>query len=380
MRDRDGDGRREGFPLTGQGGKHDVVKVIIAGGGTGGHLFPGVAIAREISRRWEDAGICFVTGKRNMEQEILERHGFDRQAIDVEGLKGRGWKRTAIGLVKLPWSLLQSISILRGFTPRVVVGVGGYSSGPVCLAARLMGIPSAIHEQNSFPGLTNRLLCRVVDRVFISFEESRPHFPGGNFMVTGNPVREDLFKETGERTRDRFTVLVMGGSQGARAINDAFVGALEIMRGQGRDPMVIHQSGRGNHRDVVEAYRTRALPGEVVPFIDDMAAVYSAADMIVSRAGATTVSELAALGKPSILIPYPYAANNHQEVNAQVLVAAKGAEMILERDLSPEVLAGRLMKYMDDKEALQAMGEGAKGIGRRDAARVIVDHLADMMQ
>ena len=199
-------------------------------------------------------------------------------------------------------------------------------------------------------------------------------------MVTGNPVREDLFKETGNKTRAGFTILVMGGSQGARAINDAFVGALEIMRGQGRDPMVIHQSGRGNHRDVVEAYRTRGMPGEVVPFIDDMAAVYSAADMIVSRAGATTVSELAALGKPSLLIPYPYAANNHQEVNAQVLVAAKGAEMILERDLSPEVLAGRLMKYMDDKEALQAMGEGAKGIGRRDAARVIVDHLADMMQ
>ncbi len=368
--------------MKGQGGRHDVVKVVIAGGGTGGHLFPGVAIAKEISRRWEGAGICFVTGRRTMEQEILERHGFDRKSINVEGLKGRGWKGTATGLAKLPWSLLQSIFILKGFSPRVVVGVGGYSSGPVCLAARFMGIPSAIHEQNSFPGLTNRLLCRVVDRVFISFEESRAHFSGGTLHVTGNPVREALFERTTGKPADhgRFTILVMGGSQGARAINDAFVGALEIMRDRGRDPLVIHQSGQGLYQEVAEAYRTRGLPGDVKPFIEDMAAVYSMADMVVSRAGATTVSELAALGKPSILVPYPYAANHHQEVNAQVLVSAQGAEMILEKDLSPQVLAERLMNYMDDNEALKAMGEGAKRVGRRDAARIIVDHLADMMQ
>ena len=368
--------------MKAQSGRQDGVKVVIAGGGTGGHLFPGVAIAKEISRRWEGAGICFVTGRRSMEQEILQRHGFDQKSITVEGLKGRGWKRTAIGLAKLPWSFMQSISILKGFSPRVVVGVGGYSSGPVCLAARIMGIPSAIHEQNSFPGLTNRLLCRVVGKVFISFEESRAHFPGGTFYVTGHPVREALFEKRGGKSRDddRFTILVMGGSQGARAINEAFVGALEIMRGLGRDPLVIHQSGQGNYQDVVEAYRAKGLPGDVIPFIEDMAEVYSKTDMVVSRAGATTVSELAALGKPSLLIPYPYAANHHQEVNAQVLVAAEGAEMILEEDLSPRALAERLMKYMDDREALLGMGEAARSIGRRDAARIIVDHLADMMQ
>jgi UDP-N-acetylglucosamine--N-acetylmuramyl-(pentapeptide) pyrophosphoryl-undecaprenol N-acetylglucosamine transferase len=315
-----------------------------------------------------------------MEKEILERHGFERESISVEGLKGRGWKKTAIGLAKLPWSLLQSFFILRRFAPRVVVGVGGYSSGPVCLAARILGIPSAIHEQNSFPGLTNRLLCRVVDRVFLSFEESRPHFSGGTFLLTGNPVRESLFRQAGNRDDDGFTILVMGGSQGARAINEAFVGALEIMRDREREPLVIHQSGKGNYRDVTEAYSAKGLPGKVSPFIEDMAAVYSITDIVVSRAGATTVSELAALGKPSILVPYPYAANHHQEVNAQVLVAAGGAEMILEKDLGPRVLAEKLIRYMDDKDALHAMGERAGSMGRRDAARIIVDHLADMMQ
>ena len=360
----------------------DEIKMIIAGGGTGGHLFPGLAIGQEISERYERSEILFITGLRKIEAEIIERSGFKQESINIEGLKGRGWIGGMRALIRIPLGLYNSVRIIQRMSPNIVLGVGGYSSGPVCLAARIMGIPSAIHEQNSFPGLTNRLLCRVVDKVFISFEESRAHFPGGAFHVTGNPVRESLFENRGGESMDddRFTILVMGGSQGARAINEAFVEALEIIRGQGRDPLVIHQSGQGNHQDVVAAYRAKGLQGDVIPFIEDMAEVYSKTDMVVSRAGATTVSELAALGKPSLLIPYPYAANNHQEVNARVLVAAEGAEMILEEDLSPRTLAERLMKYMDDRDALLGMGEAARSIGRRDAARIIVDHLADMMQ
>jgi len=358
------------------------VKVVIAGGGTGGHLFPGVAIAREVSRRWEDSRICFVTGRRSMEQEILKKEGFLQESITVEGLKGRGWKKAALVLAKLPWSLVQAVAILKRFSPRAVVGVGGYSSGPVCVGARIMGIPSAIHEQNSYPGLTNRLLCRVVDRVFISFEESRPHFPGGSLYLTGNPVREALFaaREGAPPEKAGFTVLILGGSQGAQAINRAFVKALEILRSRGRDISVIHQSGKANYQEVFEAYRARGLAGEVVPFIEDMAEAYGQADMVVSRAGAGTISELAALGKPSVLIPFPHAANNHQEVNARVLVGAEGAEMILEKDLTPQLLADTLLKYLDDRGALRAMGRAARAMGRRDAARIIVDHLGDMMQ
>jgi UDP-N-acetylglucosamine--N-acetylmuramyl-(pentapeptide) pyrophosphoryl-undecaprenol N-acetylglucosamine transferase len=339
-----------------------------------------VAIAKEIVKRSGAAEIRFVIGRRKMESEILTRLGFHQQSIHVEGIKGRGWKKGSMVLIKLPYSFLQSISILRRFSPHLVLGVGGYSSGPVCLAARLMGVPTAIHEQNSFPGLTNRLLCRIADKVFVSFEESRQHFPGGDLYLTGNPVREELFAAERDPSKrdERFTILVVGGSLGARAINRAFVAALQILREKGKDPAVIHQSGEADYAHVVEGYEQRGLEGKIMPFIENMAEAYYRADMVVSRAGATTVSELAALGKPSILIPYPFAANRHQETNALMLVRVGGAEMVLEQDLSGESLAERLIKYMDQRRALEGMGKQAAKVGRRDAAKVIVDHLEAM--
>ncbi|MGD2124825.1 MAG: undecaprenyldiphospho-muramoylpentapeptide beta-N-acetylglucosaminyltransferase [Desulfobacteraceae bacterium] len=362
--------------------KERTLRIIIAGGGTGGHLFPGVAVAMEMCRRYEDAKILFVTGERKMESEILSRSGFLQASIAVEGIKGRGWKKGAMVVLKLPWGFLQSMMIIKRFSPRLVLGVGGYSSGPVCLAARMMGIPSAVHEQNSFPGLTNRLLCKRVDRVFIAFEESRAHFPGGSLFLTGNPIREALLKEKApeERRDTGFTVLVMGGSQGARAINEAFVESLAILRNRGRDPVVIHQTGERDYSRVLEAYRQRGLEGKVTPFIQEMADAYNRANIVVSRAGASTVSELAALGKPSILIPYPHAANRHQETNAGVLVQVGGAEMVLQKNLSGEGLADLLMRYMDDRVALQKMGDAARRVGRPDAARVIADLLMDMIE
>ena len=363
-------------------GDQNEVRVIIAGGGTGGHLFPGVAIAREICRRYPRSSILFVTGLKKMESDILTRYGFFQKSIVIEGIKGRGWRKGIMVLLKLPFGFFQSLLIIKRFAPHLVLGMGGYSAGPVCLAARIMGVPSAIHEQNSFPGLTNRLLCRVVERVLISFEESREHFPGGSLFLTGNPVREELLKEKKSRDRrnKRFTILVVGGSQGARAINRAFVAALGILQSRGRDPEVIHQTGERDYARVVEEYRQRELTGDVLPFIHDMEGAYDRADMVVSRAGATTVSELAALGKPSILIPYPYAANNHQEKNACMLVHVGGAEMMLQRDMSGQGLADLLCKYMDDRRALGEMGKLARKMGRHDAERVIVDQLAGMMK
>ena len=357
------------------------IRIIIAGGGTGGHLFPGVAVGKEIEKRYRRSTTLFVTGRRKMASDILTRAGFRQASVSVEGIKGRGWKKGLMVLLKLPYSLFQSMVIIKRFSPQLVLGVGGYSAGPLCLAARILGVPTAIHEQNSFPGLTNRILCRVVDRVFISFEESREHFPGGSLWLTGNPIREEVL-EAGcedEKAGNGFVILIVGGSQGARTINREFVKALDVLKQRGREPMVIHQTGETDYAHVAEEYRRKGLKGDIRPFIKDMAWAYRNADIVVSRAGATTISELAALGKPSILIPYPFAANSHQETNAGMLVQVGGAEVITQKDLSGKGLAEILVKYMDDKTALEKMGAQAKKVGRPYAAKVIVDQLVEMM-
>ena len=353
---------------------------MIAGGGTGGHLFPGIAVAMELEKRHANVEILFVVGRRRMESEILARYGYRTAFTDVEGIKGRGWKKGLDVLVRLPKSMFESATILRGFLPSFVLGMGSYSAGPICLAAKLMGIPTAIHEQNSYPGLTNRLLSRFVDRVFISFVESSAYFKAGSTAITGNPVRHEFLLDQVERNDnlDAFTVLVLGGSQGARAVSEAFVEALACLDSKGKGPSVIHQTGRTDYQRTVKDYLDRGLKGEIIPFIEDMAAAYNQADLVVSRAGATTIFELAALGKPAISIPYPYAANQHQEINARSLAGRGGAEMIRQKDLTGEGLAQSLMRYMDDRVAVKEMGKRARGMARGDAAKAIVDELLKM--
>jgi UDP-N-acetylglucosamine--N-acetylmuramyl-(pentapeptide) pyrophosphoryl-undecaprenol N-acetylglucosamine transferase len=356
-------------------------RLAVAGGGTGGHLFPGIAVARALKRRMTDAEVLFVVGRRRpMETDILSRSGFEAVSIDVEGIKGRGWRKGLMVVFKLPKSIFQSAAVIRRFAPSVVLGVGGYSAGPVCAAAGWMGVPTAIHEQNSYPGVTNRLLSRMVDRIFISFEESRPCFKDKAVILTGSPVREEILlsRSSGGSTDRPFTVLVVGGSQGAQAVNRTFVEALQLLQGRGREVTVIHQTGAMDHERVLEDYRSRGLEGEILPFIADMAGAYGRADLVVGRAGASTIFELAALGKPAILIPYPYAANRHQEINANALVRQGGAEMLLQPELTAEALAHALERYMDDRQALQQMGERARRIGRPDAADAIVDQLLEM--
>jgi UDP-N-acetylglucosamine--N-acetylmuramyl-(pentapeptide) pyrophosphoryl-undecaprenol N-acetylglucosamine transferase len=359
-----------------------LFRCLIAGGGTGGHLFPGIAVARELEARFEDTDILFAVGHRKLESTLLARYGYRTTSIDVEGIKGRGWKKGLGVMVKLPKSIFQSASIIRNFSPVLVLGMGGYSAGPVCLAARYMGIPTAIHEQNSYPGITNRLLSRIVDRVFISFDESRNHFKTPSLFLTGNPIRSELFSDSGKGPDDQreFTVLVVGGSQGAKAINQVFAETLAYMKAQGRKLEVIHQTGNTDYGRVVQDYRNRKLKGELMPFIQDMTTAYNRADLVVSRAGATTIFELAALGKPSILIPYPHATNQHQETNALSLVRAGGAEMIRQSELTAEGLSRVLTKYMDDRSALEEMGKCARKIARTDAAKVIVDKLLEMIK
>ncbi len=363
------------------GESRPTMRCIIAGGGSGGHLFPGIAIAGELAARCPGAALLFVVGRRRMESEILRRYGFQVAFINVEGMKGRGWKKGLAVLGMLPGSLVQSLRIIKDFKPSFVVGVGGYSSGPFCLAARLMAVPTAIHEQNSYPGLTNRLLARVVDRIFVSFEESTPYFRQKS-TLTGNPVRHELFSPVEDSLSQdkKFTVLVVGGSQGARAINEAFAKAYGILKKSGNKITFIHQTGEHDHKRAVEDYgferlEPRELEANVIPFIKDMASAYHRADMVVSRAGATTLFELAALGKPSILIPYPYAANGHQETNARSLAQRGGAEMVLQKDLTAEGLAKSLLTYINHPQQLKKMGDAARGFSRPDAARIIVDEL-----
>ena len=368
-----GRGRSRACPSDHGGQK---LRCIIAGGGTGGHLFPGIAIARELEKKCTGATVLFVVGRRKMESEILRRYGFQVVFIDVEGMKGRGWKKGLAVLSMLPRSLFQSMRIIKDYKPSFVMGVGGYSAGPFCLAAWLRGIPTAIHEQNSHPGLTNRLLARVVDLIFISFAESAPYFKNRKSILTGNPVRRELLSPPLDSLppNDRFRVLVVGGSQGARAINEAFVKAYGILKKSGKKFAFAHQTGDYDYKRVLDDYReeglnNRELQANVFPFIRDMGSAYHRADMVVSRAGATTMFELAALGKPSILIPYPHATNGHQATNARSLARSGGAEVMIQKDLTPKGLANTLSAYMDHPQRLEKMGEAARTFSRPDADR-----------
>jgi UDP-N-acetylglucosamine--N-acetylmuramyl-(pentapeptide) pyrophosphoryl-undecaprenol N-acetylglucosamine transferase len=356
-------------------------RVIIAGGGTGGHLFPGIAIANELTRRFGNLEVLFVVGKKRMEGEIISRAGYSTRSIDVEGMLGKGVWGGVKAISKIVVSSFQSLWIVRDFRPHLVVGVGGYSSGPLCLVAWIAGIPTAIHEQNSYPGLTNRLLSAFVKKIFISFEQTGRYFKGKTTVLTGNPVRDDLIgsKPPARRDNGRFVILVVGGSQGARAINRAVLDALRELKGEGLFPLTIHQTGTIDLEPVLEGYRKHGLEGEVMPFIEDMASAYGMADLVICRAGATTIAELAALGKPSILIPFPYATHDHQTMNADSLLRAGAADMIPERDLTGGELAERIKRYMQHTDELERMSSSAFKAGRPRAAELIVDQLVELM-
>ncbi|MBU1149559.1 MAG: undecaprenyldiphospho-muramoylpentapeptide beta-N-acetylglucosaminyltransferase, partial [Proteobacteria bacterium] len=288
--------------------------MIIAGGGTGGHLFPGIAIAEEFLRRDPQNHVLFIGTERGLEKKILGRMGFPLRILKVEGLKGRGALRTAAALLKIPGSLIASFRIIRDFCPDVVIGVGGYASGPAVLAARLMGVKTAIAEQNAIPGLTNRILGRFAQKIFLAFSASKQWFPAGRTRVTGNPIRAAFFEEkTEDRKKDRrFTLLIFGGSQGAHAINRFVIESLDGLLPLKDELRFIHQTGEKDREIVAAAYLERGMEAEVSPFIVDMATAYRSADLLVCRAGATSIAEITAGGKAAILIPFPFAAADHQ--------------------------------------------------------------------
>lgn len=358
------------------------MRVLIAGGGTGGHLFPGIALAEEVVTRNPKNEAIFVGTERGLEARVVPASGFPLEKISVRGLKGMGFGRLLRGLLTLPVAFFQSWSILRRQRPDVVVGVGGYASGPVVLAAWMQRIPTLVQEQNALPGLTNKILGRLVRCVFIAFEEARAFFPRKKVQLIGNPIRRKLM-DNYLRSRVQhpgFTVLVFGGSQGAKGINQRMIAALDHL-GDLRERMdFIHQTGKNEVDSVSHAYASKGFTAEVLAFIEDMSSAYARADLVVCRAGATTLAELTVCKKASILIPFPYAADNHQEVNARAMVESGAALMFRESELDGEKLAAELRALEADPERIRKMERKAGLLGRPEAAKEMADVCVQLMR
>ena len=367
------------------------LRVVIGGGGTGGHLYPGIAIAREILARRPDATVTFAGTARGIETRVVPREGFQLDLLRIAGLKGRSPLAAIAGIARLPLSFADAWGILSRRTPDVVIGVGGYASGPVVMLAALRGRPTLIAEQNAVPGLTNRLLSWVVSAAAVTFESTVSFF-GRRGFVAGNPVRPeflvDLPPDGGSHNAGvqggsdsavrRARVLIFGGSQGAHAINVAMVEAAPRLAAAGGLD-ITHQTGERDVELVRRAYLDAGLEARVEPFLYAMDREMKRADLVVSRAGATTIAELTAAGRASILVPLPTAADDHQTKNAEVLVRAGAAELIEQKGMTGALIAERLLALANDTARRQEMAAAAKALGRPDAARVIVDrvlHLA----
>jgi UDP-N-acetylglucosamine--N-acetylmuramyl-(pentapeptide) pyrophosphoryl-undecaprenol N-acetylglucosamine transferase len=349
-------------------------KVVIAGGGTGGHLFPGIALAEEFTRRKEGWEVIFIGTGKGLEQRILSQRGFELMTIPAAPLKGRSWWGKAAGLSTLFLGAWWSTIILRRISPRLVIGLGGYSAGAVVLAAYILGIQRVIQEQNVQPGLTNRMASRFSQRVFLSWAEGARFFPSAKVRVTGNPLRQGVLTGREEKRSGKgFTLLILGGSQGATAINRGMMDSLPALEGIKKDLRIIHQTGAADYQWVKEGYHKANLQATVHPFIDEMAPCYREAHLTICRAGAATITELCAWGRASILIPYPYAADDHQSKNAQAVVQQGAGKMIPDAELSGERLAEEILSLYHDRKAVHQMEQAAAALGQPDAAARIVD-------
>lgn len=357
------------------------MRVMIAAGGTGGHIYPGIAVAKEVMRREPQSAVRFVGTARGLETRLVPQAGFELSLIESAGLKNVGMMARLRGLSLLPKSFLAARRLIREFRPDIVVGAGGYVSGPVLLMAALMNVPTLVMESNALPGWTNRRLARFVDRATVSFEAALPYFRGKG-VVTGNPVRREFFDIPPKgRDASRFSVLVFGGSQGARAINEAMVSALPLMESHRDRLYVTHQTGEADFEKVSRGYLDAGWNenADVRRYIDDMVALFAAADLIICRAGATTSAELVAAGKAAIMIPFPFAADDHQRRNAEALQAAGAARMILQQDLTGERLANETARLVTAPGEVTRMEEASRKLARGDAAAATVDLMDSMI-
>ena len=350
------------------------MKWVIAGGGTGGHFFPAMAIAETFTEREAGNEVLFIGTEKGIETRILGGGRFPLRTIRARPLKGISLWGKIVALGSIVPAIREALSILRDFQPHLVLGVGGYASGPTLLAASWLGVPRVIHEQNMIPGMTNQILKAFSQRVFVSFEETRGYFPGRKTWVTGNPVRKEFLSCLKPRPRgDRFTILVFGGSAGAHRINEGVMEALNFLEALRPSLRFIHQSGGKDLEAVLEGYRNKGFEALVQPFFERMTDQYQASDLVICRAGASTIAELASCGKGSILIPYPYAAYQHQLVNARRLVSLGACRLIEDKDLKGQGLAQVIDHLHRHPEEIGRMEQAIQQLARPRAAEEIVD-------
>lgn len=356
----------------------------MAGGGTGGHLFPGIAVADEFQRRCPDAQVTFVGTESGIEARVIPDSSYDLELVDVRPIKGGGWGQRLRSLARLPASGLAARRLLKRLNPDVVVSLGGYAAGPVTLAAALRGVPTALMEQNSHPGLTNRLLSRVVDHAFLAFEDAAEKLSDLPTSVPGNPVRRQLlsmaesFDYQPPPPGEAFHILIIGGSGGAGSFNRYIPTWLNSMGELTARLCVRHQAGRGRAAEVRPRYSDFGGQAQVVEFIDDMAAAYQWCDLLICRAGASTIAEVLNLGIPAIYVPFPDAADDHQTANARSVVEAGAGVMIDDSQLSSPRARNLLTGFMNNPVALGNLAERARSLGRPDAGATIAEHLCEM--
>ncbi len=347
--------------------------IVFAAGGTGGHLFPAIAVAGELRRRHPEAAIDFVGGKRGLETRLVPQAGFPLRTLPVAGLKGTKSFARIVASAAAALAVFRCVWWFLVRRPGLVVGAGGYASGPAVLAAWLLRVPTMLMEQNHFPGATNRWLAPRANAVCVPSQAARARL-GGTGLITGNPVRPE-FATIGPSPNGRHLgLLVFGGSRGARSINRAVVAALPQLAAMTPTPLIVHQTGPEEHEAVVRAYASHpALTADVRPFLDDMSQRLAAADLVICRAGATTLAELAAAGRPAILVPFPFASDDHQRANAEAVRDAGAAVMIEDRDLDGARCATEIARLAIDRPRRDRMAAAARTLARPDAAERIAD-------
>jgi UDP-N-acetylglucosamine--N-acetylmuramyl-(pentapeptide) pyrophosphoryl-undecaprenol N-acetylglucosamine transferase len=358
------------------------VRLLIAGGGTGGHLYPGIAVARELLKRMPHADVTFVGTAQGIESRVIPREGLTLDVIRSAGLKGKSLATVARGVSLLPLSGLDAWNVISRRQPSAVIGLGGYSSAPVVMLAALRGIPTLVMEQNAIPGFANRRLASFIDAAAVTYEESVRYF-GDRAFVSGNPVRPEFFEEAHAEPNSppgAARVLVFGGSQGAHAINVALVAAAPRLAAAAGRVAITHQTGERDLEMVRDGYGRAGVQARVEPFLFDMDRQMKAADLVICRAGATTLAELAASGRASILIPLPTATDDHQRKNAQAFVRQGAAVMVEQKDLSGDGLATELLALADDAPRRAQLAHAAKSLARPDAAAVIVDRVLELVR
>jgi UDP-N-acetylglucosamine--N-acetylmuramyl-(pentapeptide) pyrophosphoryl-undecaprenol N-acetylglucosamine transferase len=360
-----------------------ISKVIVAGGGTGGHLFPGIAVIEELERRVPNLEVLFVGTARGIENRILPKLGRKLELLDVTPLKGKGAVDALRSLSKLPRAGMQAMRILREFRPDFVLGVGGYASGPMLAAARTLGIKTALLEQNASVGLTNRMLSSVVERAYVTYPETASVFGAKKARVVGNPVRRAfvetaqlLFADPDRMASRKKRILVLGGSQGSRALNETVPKLLAKLDLSRLGYEVVHQTGEAMLESVRTSYVQLGIDATVTPFIEDMARAYASSSLVLSRAGATTLAELSTIGRASVLVPFPLAADDHQRKNAEALAASGACVCVLEKDLASDAALAAVRSLVEDDARRQVMALASRDAGRPEAAALVVDDLA----